>query len=659
MKKNQQDVLVGRRVEINEGFPYAGARGVIVKPVKGSGYEINLPTGGENGAPITYTYAMSDFTVLHDEVASGEPGVLVDADPHLVAFSLTNPRRRTGLDIESLNSLAASIKVHSVLEPIVVRPLPGSRAVDTFADREEGQPLPIYELVCGERRLRSSRLAGLATMPMVLRHLTDDQAVEMQLVENLDREDLDPIEEAEGFKLLQERLGYTGEQIAERIGKGRGKDYVYKSMKLLELTPESQQAVVDKHLGRSTALLVARYPAAQQAQVVAFIKSLAAGGEPAPFRRVSTEVFRRFNLALSKAVWQITDETLVAAAGACTACPKRTSAQANIFGDEEGSDDSCTDPDCFEGKRVAHVERVKAQAKKEGLEVIDGEEAKKALPSPHMSWIMGYERLDARAGTETGNDDTEREVTFADALRAKGKKAPKPQLLINPHTGEGVKVIPKELAHQLQEEIEEKNGGGERPTDRRGRHMEPHVDERPEDLKALDERNVRRAVLFRVFDAVRSRGRTDAEVLLIAKALFASDGDGCPQFTCEYLQWADDYDGHDFTDIVNITGEKLDALPAADVAAIATMAAIELAQQVLSTDWSALLPIATTYGVDVLAVRDKVDEDLQRQQAGDSDADQDEEQEGSQASTEGEQDSQSRRPPASWIPRQRGRSRRP
>jgi ParB/RepB/Spo0J family partition protein len=623
MKKHQQDVLVGRRVEINEGFPYAGARGTISAPVKGSQYEIHLPTGGEGGTPITYTYAMSDFVVLHEDAAAGEPGVLVDADPHLVAFSLTNPRRRTGLDLASLTSLAASIKVHSVLEPIVVRPLPGTRTPDTFADREEGRPLPAYELVCGERRLRASRLAGSATIPVVVRNLTDDQAVEMQLVENLDREDLDPIEEAEGFKLLQERLGYTGEQIAERIGKGRGKDYVYKSMKLLDLTRESQQAVVDKHLGRSTGLLVARYPAAQQAQVVEFIKSLAVRGEPAPFRRASAEVFRRFNLALGKAVWQIADATLVPAAGACTACPKRTSAQGDIFGDEEGSDDSCTDPDCFEGKRVAHVERVKAQALKEGLQVIEGEEAKQAIYSPHQSWVRGYAKVDSMAGTQTGNDGEEREVTFADALRAKGKKAPKPQLLINPHTGEGIKVIPDALADQLREELAERSEvQASRTVARRGRG-EPHVDERPEDLKALDARDVRRAVLFRIFDAVRNRDRTDAEVLLIAKALFAADGEGYPESTCTYLNWMVEIDNVDFDGIVDVFGAKLDALPAADVAAIATMAAIELAMQVLSRDWSSLLPIAAAYGVDVLAVRDKVEADLERQKtdpAGDDEA---------------------------------------
>lgn len=91
------------------------------------------------------------------------PSHLVEADPYLVAFSLNNPRRRRGLDIDSLNALANSIRAQGLAQPILVRPLPGSRTEDTFGSREAGQPLPTYELVCGERRLRASRLAELDT----------------------------------------------------------------------------------------------------------------------------------------------------------------------------------------------------------------------------------------------------------------------------------------------------------------------------------------------------------------------------------------------------------------------------------------------------------------------------------------------------------------
>lgn len=633
-KNKDKDVLLGRRVEINDGFPYAGAKGTISKPLKGGQYEVELPTAGEGGTPVTYTYALSDFSVMHDDVAAGVPSTLVEADPYLVAFSPTNPRKRKGLDVESIAALASSIKGQGLAQPVLVRPLPGDRTEETFRDREEGRPLPIYELVCGERRVRASRIAGVATIPMMVRDLSDDQAVELQLVENIEREDLDPIEEAEGFDLLHRKFGYTGAQIAERIGRGKSKDYVYKTMKLVDLTPASREALYEGHLGRSTALIVARYPAEQQAQVVAFIKSQAVKGEPAPFRAIATSVFSRFNLDLKKAVWLIADETLVPSAGACTACPKRTGATDDLFGDDEEAPDSCTDADCFASKRAAHIERAKAEAKKQGLEVIDEEVARKAV-SVYSKYIYGYTRLDATAGTETGNDGKEREITFEDALRAKGKKAPKPKLLINPHTGEAIKVIPEDLADQLLDEVEKKNGaGGGNSASKHGREEPP--DERPEEVKALDSYSVRRALTMRIFEAVRNRIRTDAEVLLMAKVLFASTDDNTPPLVTTFLNWDGDLDGVDYGDVQGVVNAKLDALPAAEVAAIAAMAAIELATYSLGDGHDTHLQLAAAYGVDVVAVRDKVLEDEARQ--GGEDTDQDE------ATDDAEDDAQ--QPPA-------------
>lgn len=537
---------------------------------------------------------------------------LTIADPYLVAFSPTNPRKRKGLDIDSLNDLAASIKAHGLAQPILVRPLPGERAADTFETREEGRPLPTYELVCGERRLRACRIAELEAIPMLVRDLSDDAALELQLVENIEREDLDPIEEAEGFELLRTKLGYTVEQIADRIGRGKGASYVRKSIKLLELTPESRQAMDDGHLGRSTALLVAHYPAAQQADVVHYIKNLAENGEPAPFRKVKPMVYTRFNLDLKKAVWMLDDATLVPAAGPCSACPKRSGAHADLFGETDEGPDSCADADCFAGKRAAHVERAKAQAQKDGFKVIDGEEAKAAMPSPYGRYMEGFVRLDSVAYTEKGDDEQERTVTFGDALRAMGKKAPKPRIFINPHTGEAVKVITDDLADKLQPKDEPNAPAA---GTRRGRQEEQ--DDRPPELQALDDYQVRRAIVIRMFDAVRSRNRTDAEVLLLAKTLFAANDWELPNVSA-YLNWEDDLEGVSYGDLEDLICGKLDALPPADVAAVATMAAIETALHTLGLGNQTILQLAETYAVDILAVRDKVAEDLERQESGDA-----------------------------------------
>lgn len=553
-----------------------------------------------------------------------EPGVaaapavashLVEADPYLVAFSLTNPRKRRGLDIDSLNALAASIKAQGLAQPILVRPLPGARAEDTFfSSREEGHPLPSYELVCGERRLRSSRIAELSTIPMLVRDLSDEAALELQLVENIEREDLDPIEEAEGFELLRSQLGYTIEQITQRIAKGKGDSYVRKSLKLLDLTPDAREAMYEGHLGRSTALLVAHYPAEQQEEVVAYIKSLADNGAPAAFRKVRPMVYTRFNLDLTKAVWLLTDADLVPAAGACSSCPKRSGAHADLFGEGEFGPDSCTDADCFASKRLAHVERAKADAKKAGFKVVDDEEAKAAFFSPYSTAMRGFSRLTDIAYTARGEDGVEREVTFEDALRSMGKKAPKPRVIINPHTGEASKVITSELATKLIPPDGEDEEGGT--------VVEPD-DDRPPEEQAIGDYQVCRAVTLRMFDAVRSRDRTDGDMLLIAKALFAILDDENLPLLEGYLSWTDIAE-LDYGEAVTVIHAKLDAMPPAELASVITMAAVEIVMRSVGysnvfTD-AQQVALASVYGVDVLAVRDKVAEDLARQDAGEDEA---------------------------------------
>lgn len=127
---------------------------------------------------------------------------------------------RSYFDEAALEELSQSIKEHGVLQPIMVRPL------------GEGG----YQIVAGERRWRASRLAGLTVIPAIVRDLSDEQVVEIALVENLQRENLNPIEEAEGYRDLMERCNLTQEKAAERVGRSRSA--VANSLRLLTL-PES------------------------------------------------------------------------------------------------------------------------------------------------------------------------------------------------------------------------------------------------------------------------------------------------------------------------------------------------------------------------------------------------------------------------------------
>ena len=136
---------------------------------------------------------------------------------HLVVPSLTNPRKTFRRD--RMDELVASIKASGVHQPVLVRPLPGSRVQDTFDTGQPGMPRPTHEIVAGERRYRASVEAGLPTIPALIRPLTDAQVLEIQLVENLQRDDLTELEEAEGYERLMQSSGITADAVAAKIGK--------------------------------------------------------------------------------------------------------------------------------------------------------------------------------------------------------------------------------------------------------------------------------------------------------------------------------------------------------------------------------------------------------------------------------------------------------
>ncbi len=127
---------------------------------------------------------------------------------------------RKNFDDEALSELADSISKHGVLQPLLVRPLAGGG----------------YQLIAGERRWRASRLAGLTQVPVIIKPLSDEEAAVISLIENLQREDLDPVEEAKGYHSLITEYGLTQEQAAERVGKSR--PAVANSLRILKLPDE-------------------------------------------------------------------------------------------------------------------------------------------------------------------------------------------------------------------------------------------------------------------------------------------------------------------------------------------------------------------------------------------------------------------------------------
>lgn len=191
----------------------------------------------------------------HTQTAAEKEGVvtlrMADIEP-----DKDQPRKE--FDQTALNELSASITEHGVLQPIVVR----ARGVDK------------YVIVAGERRWRASRMAGLMEIPAIVKQLTDAQAMEITMIENLQREDLDPVEEAMGYKALMDRCGYTQEKAAQKLSKSRSA--VANSLRLLNLPEEVLQSLQKGKISVGHAKVILSLPtAALQAQAA---KAVAAQG---------------------------------------------------------------------------------------------------------------------------------------------------------------------------------------------------------------------------------------------------------------------------------------------------------------------------------------------------------------------------------------------
>lgn len=359
-----------------------------------------------------------------------------------IARSLTNPRKR--FDQTKLQELADSIAASGVHQPILIRPLPGHRLEDTHREaRALKQPAPEYELVAGERRWRACQLAKVAQIPAMIRPMTDEQALEVQVIENLQREDVTELEEAEGYESLMKHSKLNADQVGEKIGKSRG--YVYGRLKLLDLCQKAREELREGNIDFSKALLVARIPNEQlQLKAVAYMTKPDYQGDVPGYRECARHVQNEFMLRLDTARFKITDASLLPEAGNCTDCKKRTGADRELWSDIKSAD-VCTDPSCFHKKTDAHTAQMVQQAKDKGQNVITGAEAAE-LASDHWgnSKLKGYRRLDSAEDSPT--DVPLRKIIGAQ-MEAEGIQ---PTKVEHPRKkGELIDVLPNETVLRL------------------------------------------------------------------------------------------------------------------------------------------------------------------------------------------------------------------
>lgn len=359
----------------------------------------------------------------------------------LITPSLTNPRKSFNQD--RLQDLASSIKSSGVHTPILVRFLPGSRTPETGRD-------VIYELVAGERRYRASMMAGLDTIPAMIRPLTDDQVLEIQIVENLQRDDLTELEEAEGYEALMQHADLNADQVAVKIGKSRS--YVYARLKLMDLCQQAREAFRAGDIDASKGLLIARIPDEKlQLKALGEFTAIDHRGETRmSYRDAQDWIKVNVMLRLADARFNITDTRLVESAGACGDCPKRTGANPDLFSDAD-SPDICIDPACFHGKEAAHTTVIVEAARKKGMEVIDGKEALELKAGRHYP-ISGHVDLDEPSEwNEEGERVSLRAVAGKDEFKGKIK------LFVDPFTGKTKHIVTRADAAVSQEKREAKN----------------------------------------------------------------------------------------------------------------------------------------------------------------------------------------------------------
>ena len=238
------------------------------------------------------------------EKVNEKPDTFVDIN--LVEPNREQPRKH--FDEDALQELADSIKLHGVIQPIVVQ------------DRKS-----YYEIIAGERRWRASKLAGLKEVPVIIRNYTEQEIVEISLIENIQREDLNPIEEAQAYKRLLEEFNLKQDEVAEKVSKSR--TAVTNSLRLLKLCDEVQQMIISNMLstGHARAIISVEDPEEQYAlaqkifdekmsvrEVEKYIKGMGKTAKPKKKKNESLE-----------AIYESTEEKLKNALGTKVAITSR------------------------------------------------------------------------------------------------------------------------------------------------------------------------------------------------------------------------------------------------------------------------------------------------------------------------------------------------
>jgi ParB/RepB/Spo0J family partition protein len=415
-----------------------------------------------------------------------------------------NPRKTFAS--AGLQELADSIRAVGVQQPIKVR-----------TDGRNG-----WEVIFGHRRLRAAALAGLTHVPGMVCDMTDAEAARAQIAENLEREDLHPIEEAEGYAALMQDHGVTADELVQQTGKSRS--YIYGRLKLLQACPMVRNACLDGTYGSEVVLLLARLRTPKlQEKALGYIQGkgydLKDGGARS-YRHIRELLAEHFTLALKDAIFDPLDATLLPDAGACDVCPKRV-ANAPEFQDllaeresyyggrRRGEPNTCTDPDCFAAKKTAHLKRKAAELQAKGKTVVDGNKARAAVSA--SGEVKGAYIALKDVKVELGK------LKGRHTLAGKPLTPPPTVTIQDPRTGKTFEAVKREDVKAAGVKLKEPK----KQDDWAERQRQAEEARAREIERCRAETGHRRALLNRVRAAVAGAERSAFDLQLVAKVAYA------------------------------------------------------------------------------------------------------------------------------------------
>lgn len=291
-------------------------------------------------------------------------------------------RRRRRFDAAKLEELAESVRRHGVVNPITVR--------ETGKDR--------FEIVAGERRFRASEVAGKIDIPAVIKNLTDTEAAEIQLVENGQRQDQHPLDEAFDYLDMKTVLGFAEEEIALRIGKPVA--YVANRLKLKDLGNRARAAFEQNLIGLTHALEIAKYPAEAHDELFELSQNDFgyASQSLLPLSKFIERIRQHYLLQLKKAPFSVKSTELRKDGLACTACPERTGANPLLFEENYSDKDSCMNRACWKAKTLAHIQIQRRRIVETDSGITEPEKLEKAAGKVPLITKDYYVRDDEKPG---------------------------------------------------------------------------------------------------------------------------------------------------------------------------------------------------------------------------------------------------------------------